>query len=332
LSLTLAQCLLEKGRADEAHVALKEMFFRRPNRVFKRGFYSVDVEQALERAWVDFVATYARGNPVITAVRMKRLMKQLDLDQLVYAHIDPSMTGVVRRLNVVVYEGKRANVSFRNAIDLNDESKVVIRLDRLLSRWTTCLPLAGFRVKKIKKEKSERFFVDTAFAYSRFLSDDVTRQGFNHVGLALSGEWRVKGSFGLYLQLHVQTTTIDRDRDLFTPYTTVRTQTGFSYSLRRSWWRFYVRAGLEAHFFGDFQTTTDPQCKFFGGDYCNGEVQDFRRDIVVGPTTALGFSFFLSDTLYVTVRAVATFFAFPYDKITSINYPLGGEAGIGYAF
>jgi len=332
LSFTLAQCLMEKGRADEAHIALKEMFFRMPDRRFKKGFYSLDVEQALERAWIDFVATYVRQNPVGSVKRIKQLMAALDIDQLVYAFIDPSMTGDVRQLTVLVYERRLANVAYRSSLDLTDSANVERELDRLMSRWTTCLPVEGFTKPKKKKVKKERFYVDTAFAYSRFLSDDVTRQGFNHFGLAVSGEWRIKGNIGIFLQFHVQTTTVDNDRDLFSPYTTVRAQTGLSYSVRRSWWRLYVRAGVEAHFFGDFKTTTNPECKFFGGQECDGQVEDFQRDIVVGPTTTLGASFFLSNRLYLTVRAVATFFAFPFDKISEINYPLGGEVGIGYAF
>ncbi len=330
LSLTLAQCYLEQGQNDQAHVALKEMFFRVPARRFQRGFYSENVEKALSSALVDFVATYPKENPVVKAERMQKLMRLLRVDVLVYPYIELTPQGPTLRMQV--YNRSGTNVVYRGSALLLPDDTHAERFNRMVSRWTTCLPVEGFQDETPKPRGEKRFFIDTMFAYSKFLSDTATRRGFHNIGLTVSGEWRITGGLGMYGQFYVQSSTRSPDRDLLRQYTSVRLQTGLSYAIRRNWWRAFLRVGIEGHVFGDFQTTTNAKCKFFGGAHCDGKVEDLAQDFVMGPTTALGGSLFFTSDLHLTGRVTITYFTFPLDKATKVNFPLGGELGIGYSF
>ena len=330
LSLTLAQCYLEQDQADDAHVVLKEMFFRTPFQRFKKGFYSENVEKALSSALVDFVATYPKENPVVKAERMQELMRRLRVDVLVYPYIELTQKGATLRMQV--YNRNGTNVVYRGSAPLLPDDSRAERFNRMVSRWTSCLPVEGFQDQTPKPPREPHVFIDTTFAYSKFLADEATRGGFHNIGLAVSAEWRIVGGFGVYSQLYVQSSTRDKDRDLLTQYTSVRVQTGVSYGFRRGWWRVFLRAGIEGHVFGDFQTTTHPQCKFFGDEHCDGKVEDFAQEFVMGPTTALGGNLFITSNLHVTGRVTITYFTFPFDKSTKVNYPLGGELGIGFSF
>jgi|GEM_PF-5208549 len=330
LSLTLAQCYLEQGQNDDAHVALKEMFFRVPSRRFQKGFYSENVEKALSSALVDFAATYPKENPVLKVERMQKLMRRLRVDVLVYPYIEATPQGPTLRMQI--YNRSGMNVIYRGSTMLLPDDTHAERFNRMVSRWTTCLPVEGFQDETPKPRGEKRFFIDTMFAYSKFLSDTATRRGFHNIGLTVSGEWRITGGLGMYGQFYVQSSTRSPDRDLLTQYTSVRLQTGLSYAIRRNWWRAFLRVGIEGHVFGDFQTTTNAKCKFFGAAHCDGKVEDLVQDFVMGPTTALGGSLFFTSDLHLTGRVTITYFTFPFDRATKVNFPLGGELGIGYSF
>ena len=96
LLMTLGQCFVEKKQQHQAHVRLKELFFRSPRRQFKRGFYSKELEQAFTSALVDFVATYPKENPLHRPAALERFVADIDVDSLIISYLESSASGPTR--------------------------------------------------------------------------------------------------------------------------------------------------------------------------------------------------------------------------------------------
>ena len=334
LSLTLAQCYLERKDPHRAHVAFKEMFLRAPDSRFRRGFYSVEVEEALASALVDFVATYPKENPLLTPARLDRFAQEIDVDVLIIAYLEPGEAGP--GIRIVVYDRHSRNVSYRGGFASTGQADDLERVDRFVTRWTTCLPDEVGPPKPPEKTPL-RFFLDTNFAYSMFLKDTI-RNRIHNFGMGLAAELQFSSSLGVFLQVNMFSSTQDKpNEDLVDNFTSVRATGGIVYSLRGARWRTYVRLGvIEAHFLGAYTTTVNKNCNFFGeGDpLCSGEndVKHLGNEATFGANAAIGGQLFLGKDLYLNTRFGYTVYAFPQNASIALNHPITMEMGLGYTF
>lgn len=336
LALTLALCHQEEHRHAPAHVRLKDVLHWAPRRQFKRGFYSQTAEQALNAAWVDFMATFQRDNPVRTAARLDRLMKELEVDVLVYGWIEVR-TDKKTNFHLVVHD--TASRPQRLSFALTGSADDLERLDRFISRWTTCLPaLDPVALDDPSTNPDKTFFLDTTFRYSLFTSllrsDALTSSPFHNLGMAITGEWQFLRGLGAFIQLGMLMSSDDASRDLRDTFPTVRLTTGLSYAFNGPRWRVFARVGWEFQFLGTFEVTRSPWCKF-DRDHalCQpSEIDRFSNDTMMGFQAGLGGHFFATERLYVVLRSSLTAYIIPNDDTLELNFPLSFDAGIGYTF
>ncbi len=335
LALTLAQCYLEEDKLHETHVHLKDMFRREPSRRFKRGFYSAKFEQALRAAVTDFIATYPKENPLQTPARLDRFMRDIDVDALVFAYLEPSATG--NQVRILVHDRHSRNVSLRSSFISTDQSADLDRIDRFVSRWITCLPPQIEGPKPPEKRISE-FFLDTSFSYNVFGTlfggQRLTSSPFHNLGMGVNAEWQFLSGLGTFLQVTMLISTQDPERDLTDSFPSLRLLLGMSYAYRGAWWRVFTRFGLESHFLlGDFTVTRDPWCKWQESHpECNLNFETtYSAQYMLGFHAALGAQFFVTRQIYLTTRAGVTAYIVPNDRV-DLNFPIIAELGLGYNF
>ena len=331
LSLVLAQAYLELKKEGDAHVALKQMFFRSPHRRFKKGFYSPRFESALNKALTDFLATFPKQNPLISQERLEGLARALNADAVIFPYLVRGADDATE-VRIVVFDRKSRNVSYRGRFISVGQNEDFERIDRFVTRWTTCLPYEGANPPKPKWV--HRFYVDTSFAYNLFV-DQPTRRYFHNLGVGLSGEWQFSEGLGIFVQVNMFSSTEDPDRDLIDDFTSVRTLFGLFYAFSGPFWRIQVRLGWDAHFLGSGATTTNRYCKFYGfadKDCRAGDVVQFADEILMGPNVAFGVQFFVGRDVYLSLRTSLSTYVFPADRPTVFNYPFSAELGVGYTF
>ena len=333
LSLHMALCYLEK-EPHKTHVALKEMFHRNPTRRFRPGYYSQDFEQALRSAMTDFQATYPKENPLGSTARLDRLAEAIDVDSVIFAFLQPTPSGP--EIRIVVHDRHSRGVSFRAGFESTSRAADLERMDRFVSRWTTCLPSQIGAPEAPPKQVSD-FVLDTSFTYSVFASlfgdDALTSTPFHNLGLAVAGEWQFLSGLGTFIQLNVLLTTQDSLRDLTNPPPNVRLAAGVSYAYSGESWRIFARFGLDVNFLlGEFDITRDPWCKWLAGhERCLGRIDTYADEYLMGFYVAFGGQIFVSRGMYVTLRVGVSAYVAPGDAV-ELNFPLTFESGIGYKF
>ncbi len=330
---TLALCHLERKDHHRAHLLLKEMFYWTPEARFQRGFYAPVFEEALTRSLLDFVATYPRDTPLLSTARLEKFAQDIDVDAVVYARLEPPRSGQTgRRIRIQVFDRHTRTVTFRGALVATGSPDDFERIDRFVTRWTTCLPEQIVPEDK-PPERKVRVFVDTSAIHSVFVKH-TTRRYFHNVGMSLNAEVQFTSSLGVFFQVSMLSSTQDPDRDLLDNFTFVRLSTGLSFSLRGSWWRLYVRLGvLDVQILGSYATTTDPNCKWYGESHTRcTDVIHLGDESTFGFNAAVGTQFLLPRDLYINVRFGYSVYAFPNNKSISLNHPISTELGLGYAF
>ncbi len=334
LSLTLALCYQELGKADRTHVALKEMFLRDPTRRFQPGFYSKAFESALRSAVTDFVATWPRENPLGTQARLERFMDDVGADVLVYAWLEPTEGG--REVRIAVHDRESRNVSHRSQCEKTDRAADLERVDRFVSRWTTCLP-PQIGEDPTPTEKPFDFYLDTAFSYSLFASltgsDPLTSEPFHNLGMSVNLEWQFLSGLGAFFELDMHVSTQDPERDLTNTFPSLTTAGGMFYAYSSEKWRVFTRFGVGAEFLlSEFTVTKDPWCKWNHAPNCPATATTtYTDELLLGFYAAVGGNIFMAENLYTTVRIGVTAYIFPSERV-NLNFPLTFEAGLGYRF
>lgn len=335
LYLTLALCYLEQGKAHKTHVALKEMFFRTPQRQFKKGFYSQRFEKALVSAVTDFAATWPKDNPLGGRARLDRLARDLDVDSMIFGWLEHK--GGALQMRLVVHDRIQRSVSYRSHFVSSSNARDLERIDRFVSSWTTCTPMRIGGPVGPEKPSSE-FFLDTAFSYNVFATllgeSSLTSRPFSNLGMAITGEWQFLNGLGAFAQLNMLISTQDPARELTDSFPSLRVAAGMSYAMQGDWWRVFVRFGVDAQFLlGEFVVANDPWCQWdLVHQRCNAnELARFSDEYMVGFAAAIGGQFFVSKPLYVTVRFGVAGYILPSDRV-DLDFPLSFETGLGYKF
>jgi hypothetical protein len=334
LSLTLALCYQEQG-SMKTHLSLKEMLLMDPSRRFERGFYSEAFERAVLSALTDLLATTPKENPLRTQTRLDQFMDLIQADTLVFAYLEPGPESP--QIRIVIHDRISQNVEFRGSFQSTDQPADLDRIDRFISRWTTCLP-PRVGAPDAPPQSVSDFFIDTSFTYSAFgslLSDaPLTNSVFHNLGMGLSAEWQFLRGLGTFVQLNVLVTTQDSLRDLKDPPPILRTTAGLSYAFGNERWRGFARFGIDSQFLlGEFRVTTDPWCKWVDAHpKCNlTNQQEFQDEYLIGVHAGMGVQMFVQASLYLTLRTGVSVYVAPAEAV-GLNFPISADLGLGYKF
>lgn len=333
LYLYLGLSYLEEGSSALAHVAFKNLFFVRPGRVFLKGYFPVQAEQAIRAAAVDFVRTFPKDWPLGSAARTSRFARSTGARQVVYVFLVRWEGGSRVAVKVMGPSGRDGAIAeeFGDEFPLKTGDDARERLSRTLSAWLACTDLPS----RVEPE-SERpdFYMDTSGAYSLFLKYP-TRNVFHNAGFGVGLSYQILENLDFFTRLNLFTSFPDKFNDLVSGYTAFRAILGVGHTLRGDWGRMFVHTGLDFHYLSDFASSTDPNCKLFGVDsgFCAAsEVKHLPYRFLGGISVTLGANVTISGPIYLLIQAGVTAYFFPAGLEAPLNYPLTAEIGLGYAF
>lgn len=333
LYLYLGLSYLEEGSTALAHVAFKNLFFVRPGRVFLKGYFPVQAEQAILAAAVDFQKTFPKDWPLGSAARTTRFALSAGARQLVYVYLVPWDGG--SRVTVRVFgpsgRGDALAEEFGEGFPLKTLDNARERVSRTLSAWLACTDLPS----RLEPEQPRPdFYMDTSGAYSLFLKYP-TRNVFHNVGFGVGLSYQILENLDFFTRLNLFTSFPDKFNDLVEGYTAFRAILGVGYTLRGDWGRMFVHTGFDFQYLSDFASSTNPNCKFFGVDsgFCaDSEVKHLPYRFLGGINVTLGANVTISGPIYLLIQAGVTAYFFPAGLQAPLNYPLTAEIGLGYAF
>jgi len=329
LHLYLGLCLLETGKPEMAHVALKNMFLHAPGRRFRAGWFPEREEKALRAAALDFVESPPRENPLDTTERMEAFLDSRGADALAYMYMWPDRTGSTvletRVFEKVAGAADRIEVSRDTRVWKGPESA-----SAAISAWLACADLPS-RVDTARR--LPRLFLDTSFSYSMFATDNTTRTGFHNLGLAVGLAYQVQPGLDVFMKVNVYNSIEDRYGDLLDDFWSLRTSMGGGYSAVFSWGRVFTHFGFEMDYLSGFRSSTDPRCKLWpdAPDLCaSSEVSE--PSFLFGATGMVGVNVFLSRSVYLTVQVGFSGYFVSSGELSDLNLPWLSEIGLGYAF
>lgn len=325
----LGVSLLDREEPAKAHIALRDAFAVQPDRRFRVNFFAPGVNQELTRAFVDWQETSVSVLPYGDNRRMAALTDKLGADALLVTTV--RMTPQGPELWLTLFDARRRavdselRVSFQGSVD---------KVDAFLSRWLSCAPIAESAPDPSTIRRDDGVRVDTSGGYALYLRHP-TRQIFHSIGFSAAIAHEFRSGIEWFGRVSMYTSIADSYGDLLHTFNSLRLVGGLGFTLRSGPWRFFLRPGMDVHLFGDFVATTDPQCKLFGLSHprCDpGTVSDLQQRILVGTNLSLGGAVHIGRNFYVSVQGSGSIYFLPLGGTEKLNYPVGGDIGLGYAF
>lgn len=335
IQLTLALVLLEKGETNLAHVALKRMFLVDPNRRFTKGYYPANVETALMAAWTDLQQT-ASLELAFELDSIETLLREVRAREVVTGALVKQ--GDASVLRFVIYDGAARAFRMREDIPIRQGDPHPIGLETAMSRWLACLPGATLRTQDRSEfpgpaNPTRRITVDSGLAHGLYLTRP-TRDYFNSLGLVINVGWHAMPGLDVYAKLNLYSSIADPLRDLQGSLTSARLVLGSGLRFGNNRWQGELHPGIDLHYLGQFTVLTDPWCKYLGtnNDRCDKtSVTDAGATLQIGVNLGIGLRAYLSTNLYVTAQANFSLYPIKLQE-TNLNYLIGSELGVGYAF
>jgi hypothetical protein len=325
----LGVCLLDRGEAAKAHIALRDAFAAQADRRFRPNFFAPAVNGELAKAFVDWRETADLTRPWGDHRRMHALADKLGADGLVYATVRPTPEGP--ELWLAIYDARRRVVDSELRVPLADSTP---KVDAFLSRWLACLPVAESEPDPSTIRRDDGVRLDMSGGYALYLKQP-TRQNFHSVGFSVGVAHEFRNGIEWFGRAHMYTSLSDPYRDVLHAFNSVRIIGGLGFTWRSGPLRLYARPGLDAHLLGDFIATTDPNCKFFGVDHplCDKtSVADLQQRLLFGLNLAVGASVHIGRNFFVHIQGSSSLYFLPLGGTEKLNYPTGGDLGLGYAF
>ncbi len=325
----LGVCLLDRGEPGKAHIALRDAFAAQPERRFRSNFFAPAVNAELAKAFVDWRETSDATRPYGDHRRLHTLAERLGADGLVYATVRPSADGP--ELWLVIFDTRRRVVDSELRVPLHDSAA---KVDAFLSRWLTCVPVAETEPDPTTIRHDDGIRLDMSGGYALYLKQP-TRQNFQSVGFSVGMAREFRNGIEWFGRLHMYTSLSDPYQDVLHAFNSVRAIGGLGFTYRFGPLRLYARPGLDAHFLGDFVATTDPDCKFFGTTHplCDkSSVVDLQQRLLFGLNLAVGATVHIGRNFFVQVQGSSSLYFLPFGSTDKLNYPTGGDVGLGYAF
>lgn len=329
LYLYLGLCLMETGRPEMAHVALKNMFLLSPGRRFRAGWFPEREEKALRAAALDFIESPPRENPLDTMERMAAYLDSRQAEGLIYMYMWPDASGATV-LETRVFE-KSAGAGDR--IEVTRDTRAWNGSDSAsaaISAWLACADLPS-RVDTARR--LPRLFLDTSFSYGMFAQDNSTRTGFHNLGIAVGLAYQVQPGLDTFMRVSVYNSIEDRYGDLLDDFWSLRTSMGVGYSAVFSWGRVFTHFGFEMDYLSGFRSSTDPRCKLWPDDpdLC-GASDVSEPSFLFGATGMVGVNVFLSRSVFLAIQVGFSGYFVSSGDLSDLNLPWLTEVGLGYAF
>ena len=325
----LGVCLLDRGEQAKAHIALRDAFAVQPEKRFRANFFAPAVNGELAKAFVDWRETSDLTRPYGDHRRLHTLAESLAADGLIYATIRPTPDGP--ELWLAIFDARRRVVDSELRVPLKDSA---LKVDAFLSRWLACVPVAETEVDPTTIRRDDGLRLDMSGGYALYLKQP-TRQNFHSVGFSIGVAHEFRNGIEWFGRAYMYTSLSDPYRDLLHPFNSVRLVGGLGFTYRHGPLRLYARPGLDAHLLGDFVATTDPNCKFFGTDHplCDkNSVADLQQRVLFGVNLAIGASVHIGRNFFVHIQGSSSLYFLPFGGTDKLNYPTGGDLGLGYAF
>lgn len=334
LYLYLGLCYLEQGQTALAHVAFKNLLLATPGRKFRKGWFPAATEAAVRTAAEDFVRTTPKESLLGGLERIEAFLRFARSTAAVAIQLSGA-PGEVGAVEVRVAESSRQPgghivLADRADVPWAGAEAAADAVSRTLTGWLACTILPS---REAVERPHARFFLDTTAAYSVFLKVP-TRRIFSNAGFGIGLAWQVREGLDVFGRLNILNAFEDQYGDLVKQFWTIRAFAGVGYSLRGNWGRVFFHTGLAFDYLSGFESTTDPNCKFWSnGEPSPCKPASVRRPrYLVGAAVALGVNVTIYGPIYLALQAGVAAYFVSNEAATPVNFPVSVEAGLGYAF
>lgn len=328
----LGLTLVERGEANAAHVAFRQALLLDPTRRFERGYYSASTEQGIASAQTDIASRADLLGLRWPVQRLEALAEALAVDQLVVAVVDGPPGAPV--LRVALYDRRAKGLTGRARVDLADEDRAALALDRVLAGWQTCAVEAN-QDRMFRRPARKEWFLDIGYTHGVWLTHRRTRDYIQSAGGQLTVTYEPSPGFQIFGRASQLATLPDANADLIETFVTTRLTLGAGLTLGSEAATFFARTGLEVGVgLSNIQMTTDVDCKFFGANSprCKTIFEQTPPTVWFGLDFSLGARFLLSSAWYVTISAGVASYIIDPEVTGDLNFPLHGSLGIGVPF
>jgi len=325
--------LLEAGKTDAAHVALRTMFLLDPKRSFKPGYYGKNVEAALRRALTDIASQPDPARLLYDIERLVGLAQRARVAVLVLASVVGSARSPVLQLTLFDVRSRGILLSERvpvgaTAVEPND------RLDRVLTGWHTCHVEARVKSSFVIPRRRLGVFVEVGYAHTLMLKHQ-TRAMFHSPGAYISVTWEPSENFVVFGRTIQMVSLPDANTDLLESFMTSRLAIGVGLTGGSRNIRGFLEAGVEAGFaFNDIQLSRDVDCKHFGAQHprCTSVSTFQAPGVWFGFAVGAGLRWRLIQSWHMRASIDASLYVADTELVKQLNFPLSISLGIGNQF
>jgi hypothetical protein len=326
-------CHVEQGQTAQAHVAFKNLLLVTPGRKFRKGWFPQATEAAMRTAAEDFIRTNPKESLMGGLERVEAFLKFARATAAVATYLTgaPGEAGAVevRVAEVSRQSGGHLVLVARGESPWSGPEAAADTASRTVSGWLACAVLPS---REVVEKPLARFYLDTTAAYSVFLRVP-TRRLFSNAGFGIGLAWQVKEGLDVFGRVNVLNAFEDKFGDLVKQFWTIRVTAGVGYSLRGNWGRVFLHTGLAFDYLRDFESTTDPNCKFWPNDPARCPASNVRRPTyLLGGAVALGINATIYGPIYFAFQVGVAAYFVSNESDTPVNFPISLEAGLGYAF
>lgn len=338
--LYLGLCYLEQNSPALAHVAFRNMFLVAPQEAFSRpefrhGYFPKEVEEAIRAAAEDLVRSPPPELFLGTQERAADLLRVASAKALV----EVTLTGGGQTPEVLFVRVHEASLDgtirtiLARSHELNAEGFAEY-ISRDISVWLACTDLPS---RSPAPKRFPFFFMDTTGAYLIFLGHGPVRNVFHNAGFGFGVSYQIQKELDVFGRVNLLTSFPDKYSDLIATFTSVRIHTGIGYTMQGKWGRFFVHTGLDVQYLTNFASSTDPFCKVPAWrddeSLCQpSHIEHLPYRVLGGAAVTIGVDVMLFGPIFFTAKAGASSYFFPATPTASLNFPIVGELGLGYAF
>jgi len=338
--LLLGVTQVEVGEMGQAHINLRRALSIWPQTSVVKGYYPTAVERAISTACEDLLHTHATNPTVLweSAAAIFQITKADTLFVILPGRNPGSdADSVGHQFELVAVDREPRAITFRDSLTLTpDPTQDQQLMSASASRWAACTPFSTLQTATTKEARS--WTLAGAYQQMAYMATPTRDPIFNW-GFSFSGSHFFLPTFGIMGKLQFFSSVPDRYGDLLDEIRSVRLVAGPAFALSGDWWRLFVLTAAEAHTFGSFRTSRDPDCKFYQPDspgynaMCEpSRINQFDFAVQGGFYLALGSQLYFANQLFIEVSASFSAYFLPINRSLELNFPVGLEVGGGISF
>jgi len=329
LYLHLGLSYLEQEKMNEAFAALRSMYHYTPARRFQSGFYPTRMEDAIRRAYIDFL----RSPLTVFAAPSRKYLGQLRKS----AKLDHAI-GLIHRadspdsIEVHVVDIRRKATIQQSTLPLNAEGTPDAEaLDRMVSRFVACDIFERIYTNP-RDQRAKASFVSAHSGHHTYFKHP-TRSLFHSLNMGLQFERGVSRYMAFYGGASLLSSVEDQNRNLSHQLLSARIVMGTQLRVLLRKFTLFFAPGLEVNMHSGYTVLTSVDCKYFGTDHprCNPDnVKVIEDEVLAGITTTLGARYHINKDTFVGLETMGGFYVFPQDRRDALDLPLTVNASLGF--